>query len=56
MGSHDPVILYMMLLAGKEDEDDGRGEVKPVEDPPLLPATPKAPKARWECMGGTRML
>ncbi|CAE7216543.1 unnamed protein product [Symbiodinium sp. CCMP2592] len=30
--------------AGKEDEDDGRGEVKPVEDPPLLPATPKAPK------------
>ncbi|CAE7545264.1 unnamed protein product [Symbiodinium natans] len=29
---------------GKEDEDDGRGEVKPVEDPPLLPSTPKTPK------------
>ncbi|CAE7600057.1 unnamed protein product [Symbiodinium pilosum] len=30
--------------AGKEPEDDGRGEVKPVEDPPLLPASPKTPK------------
>mmetsp|Transcript_50228 Transcript_50228/g.93867 ORF Transcript_50228/g.93867 Transcript_50228/m.93867 type:complete len:246 (+) Transcript_50228:46-783(+) len=25
--------------AGREDEDDGRGEVKPVEDPPLMPTS-----------------
>ena len=42
-----PISIEMsqwLLVSGKEDEDDGRGEVKPVEDPPLLPSTPKTPK------------